>query len=51
MGEKFVKARKGFTLFILNKGIDNIIRISELREKSGVLSDGVTETVKPEIKK
>ena len=51
VGEKFVKARKGFTLFILNKGIDNIIRISELREKSGVLSDGVTETVKPEIKK
>ena len=46
-----VRAAKGFTLFISNKHLNDIIKIIELFEDSGVLIDGVTETVKHEIKK
>ena len=46
-----VRAGRGFTLFISNEGMDNIIKIIESLEKSGLLIDGATETVKLQIKK
>ena len=45
-----VIAEKGFTLFILNEDINDIIRIIKSLEDSSVLIDGVTETVKDETK-
>ena len=45
-----VIAEKGFTLFILNEDINDIIRIIKPLEDSSVLIDGVTETVKDETK-
>ena len=42
---------KGFTLFVLNEGVDDIIKIIKSLEDSGVLIDGFTETIKEEIKK
>ena len=42
-----MRSEKVFTLFISNEDINDIIKII----KSGVLTDGVTETVKHEIKK
>ena len=45
-----VIAEKGFTLFILNEDISDIIRIIKSLEDSSVLIDGVTETVKDETK-
>ena len=41
----------GFTLFISHKVMNEIIKIIKSLEESGALSDGVTETVKHEIKK
>ena len=41
---------KGFTLFISNEDVNDIIKIIKALEDSGVLIDGVTETVKNEIK-
>ena len=49
-GKIVVRARKGFTLVISNEDM-NIIKITKSLEDSGVLIDGVTETVKHEIKK
>ena len=49
-GKGAVSAEKRFTLFISNEDMDNIIRIIKSLEDSGVLIDGVTETVKHEIK-
>ena len=46
-----VKVGKGFNLFILNEDTNNITKIIKTLEDSGVLIDGVTETVKHEIKK
>ena len=46
-----VRAGKGFTLFISNEDTNDIIKIVKSLEDSGVLLDGVTETVKHEIKK
>ena len=46
-GKGVVRSEKVFTLFISNEDINDIIKII----KSGVLTDGVTETVKHEIKK
>ena len=46
-----VRAGKGFTLFISNEDMDDIIKIVESLENSGLLIDGATETVKHEIKK
>ena len=46
-----VRAGKIFTLFILFVCMDNIIRIIKSLENLDVLIDGVTETVKHEIKK
>ena len=49
-GKGFVKAGKGFTLFISNEDMNNIKQIIKSLENSGVLIDGFTETVKDEIK-
>ena len=46
-----VKAGKGFTLFISNEDMDDIIKIVKSLEDSGILIDGVTEAVKHELKK
>ena len=40
-----VRAGKGFNLLISNEDMDDIIKIVESQEKSGLLIDGVTETV------
>ena len=42
---------KGFTLLILNEDMNDIIKIIKLSEDLDVLTDGVTEAVKLEIKK
>ena len=43
-------AGKRFTLFILNEDMHDIIKIIKSLKDLGVLIDGVTETVKHEIK-
>ena len=50
-GKGAVRAGKGFTLFISNEDMNDIIKIIKSLEGSGVLIDRVTETVKDEIKK
>ena len=45
-----MRAGKGFTLFILNENSNGIIKIINSLEDSGVLVDGITETVKDQIK-
>ena len=45
------RAGKEFTLFISNKDMNDIIKIIKSLEDSGVLIDGITETVKGKIKK
>ena len=50
-GEGTVRAGKRFLLFISNEDMNDIIKIIKSLEDSGVLIDGVTETVKHEIKK
>ena len=50
-GKGAVRAGRRFTLFISNKDMKDIIKIIKSLEGSGVLNDGVTETVKHEIKK
>ena len=50
-GKGAVRARKRFTLFILNEDVTDIIKIIKSLDYSGVLMDGVTETVNHEIKK
>ena len=42
---------RGFTLFISNEDINDITKIIKSLEDSGVIIDGVTETVKHEMKK
>ena len=49
-GKEAVRAGKGFTLLISNKDMNDIIKIVKSLKDSGVLIDGVTETVKHEIK-
>ena len=46
-----VRVGKGFTLFISNEDMNGIIKIIKSLVDSGVLIDGVTKTVKDEIKK
>ena len=46
-----MRAGRGFTLFISNDDMNDFIKIIKLLEDSGVLTDGVTESVKHEIKK
>ena len=46
-----MRAGKRFTLFISNKDMNDIIKIIISLQDSDVLLDGITETVKYEIKK
>ena len=46
-----MRAGRGFTLLISNEDVNDIIKIIKSLEDSGVLIDGVTETVKHERKK
>ena len=46
-----MRARKGFTLFILNEDVNDIIKTIKPLEDSNVLIDGITDIVKLEIKK
>ena len=46
-----MRAEKTFTLFILNKVMNDIIKIIKSLKDAGVLIDGATKTVKDEIKK
>ena len=50
-GKRVVKARRGFTLFISNEDINDIIKKRKPLEDSGELIDGVTETVKHKMQK
>ena len=50
-GKGAVRAGKGFILFISNENMNDIIKIIKWLKDSGVLIDGVTETVKHEIKR
>ena len=50
-GKGAVRAGRRFTLFNSNEDMEGIIKIVESLEGSGVLIDGVTETVKLEMKK
>ena len=50
-GKGDVRVVKGFTLFISNEDMNDIIKIIKSLEDSRVLIYGVTETVKHEIKK
>ena len=50
-GKVAVRAGKGLILFISNEDMNDIIKIIKSLGDSGVLIDGVTETVKHEIKK
>ena len=46
-----MRAGKRFTSFILNEDMNDIIKIIKSLQDSSVLINGVTETVKHEIKK
>ena len=46
-----MRAKKGFVLFISNEDLNDIIKIIKSRERSRILIDSVTKTVKHEIKK
>ena len=50
-GKGAFRPGKGFTLFTLNGDINDVIKIIKSLEDSGVLIDGVTETVKHKLKK
>ena len=50
-GKGDARAGKRFTLFILTEDMNDIIKIIKSLKGSGVLFDGVTETVKDETKK
>ena len=41
-----MRAGKGFPLYILNEDNNDIIKIIKSLEDSGVLIDGITETLK-----
>ena len=46
-----MRAEKGLSLFILNEDMNDIINIIKSLEDSNVLIDGITKTVKHEVKK
>ena len=50
-GKGAVIATKGFTLFVSNEDVNDIINIIKSLDDSGVLIDGVTESAKDKIKK
>ena len=45
-----MRVGKAFTLIISNGDVSDIIEIIKLLEDSGIVIDGVTETVKHEIR-
>ena len=49
-GKGAFRTGKGFALFISNENMNDIKKIIKSLEKSNVLIDGITETVKHEIK-
>ena len=49
-GKEALRKRKRLPLFISNEDMNDIIKIKNSQEDLGVLFDGVTETVKHEIK-
>ena len=49
-GKGVVWAGKGFTLFILTENMNDIIKIIKSLEDSGVSIDGVSETIKHEVR-
>ena len=51
MEKELSEQEKDFALFILNEDMNDIIKIIKSLQDSGALIDGVTETVKQEIKK
>ena len=50
-GKGAVRAGKGFSLFISNEDMNDIIKTIKSLEDSGIFIDGDTETVKHETKK
>ena len=48
--KRTVRSGKWFTLFILNEDMNDIIKIIKSLKDSGVLIDGVSETIKHEHK-
>ena len=50
-GKRAVRARKGFTLFLLNGNMNDIIKIIKSLEDMDVLIECITKTVKYEIEK
>ena len=50
-GKGAARAGKGFTLFISNEDMSNVIKIIKPLEDSNVLINSITETVKHKIKK
>ena len=50
LGRSAMRAGKEITLVILNEQLDDIIRIIKSLKNSGVLIDGVSQTIKQEIK-
>ena len=48
-GKGAVRAGKGFTLFISDKDMNDIIKLIKSLEDLGIFIDGGTETVKHEI--
>ena len=49
-GKGAVRIEKGFTSFISNEDMNDIVKIIKSLEHLGVLINGVTETIKHEIK-
>ena len=49
-GKGAVRVEKGFTLFISNEDMNDIVKIIKSLEDSNVLIDGITETLKHETK-
>ena len=45
-----MRGGKGFNLFILNEDMNGIVKTMKSLEDSGLLIDGVTDTVKHETK-
>ena len=50
-GKVAVRAGKGFTLFVLNEDVNDIVKTIKSLKDWDVIIDGVAETVKHEIKK
>ena len=50
-GKGAARPGKRSTLFILNEDMNDVIKIRKLLEDSSALIDGITKTVKHEIKK